>query len=100
MKNQEGIYNRLRVFAACKNLMDLHDRQPQPYEVYDLVPGISEHTVRTHMKELNGAAGLEHPTWPPLQGGKANMHSGDWDRSSINIAGSLPVDSFFESNTL
>lgn len=62
MKNNEGVYNRLRVFAACKKLMDLHDRQPQPYEVYDLVPGLSQHAVRQHMKELNNAAGLEHAT--------------------------------------
>lgn len=81
--------NRLIVFRACKQFMDSHQRQPAIIEIEELVgPKLERAAIKRHMQALNGADGLDFPTWPPLSSDRA-------DRGFRNVHGGverMPVD--------
>ena len=87
---------RLRVFNAAKAFMALHNRAPDLSELEDYLPGMHKESIRYHLIELDGAAGLPFPTVTGRTGARIRRDRGDYAPTN-GFEDVLPVDRFTDA---
>jgi hypothetical protein len=75
---------RLRVFNAAKAFMQLHNRAPDVPELEDFLPGVQRHSIRYHLHELDGAAGLPFATVTGRTSAIVRRDAGDYTGGDIS----------------
>ena len=85
---------RLRVFNAAKAFMHLHNRAPDPSEMEDYLPGVNQRSIRYHLRELDGAAGLPYSIVTGRRGSGISRDNNTYDRTGDDIGRVPSTDEF------